>query len=128
MTFKKYRPYLIIAAIIFLAMLSGLFADQDPQATRDTVAGCLIGIVIVLAIPIYSVDKWSLLHQSIIHFLLMAVTILPIVIFSGRFEINTTSDFLKIIGMFLLSGVAAWSIGYTSYYLISKLFGKTTKK
>ena len=125
MTLKTYRPYLITAAVIFLAMLSGLFADQEPQATRDIVAGCLIGIVIILAIPIYSVDQWTLLQQTIVHFLIMAVTILPIVILSGWFEVTTANDVLIVIGIFLLSGVVAWSIGYSIHLLVDKLVTKS---
>ena len=120
MNLKKYRPYLITAAIIFLIMLSGVFSSETPENIRSIICGSLIAIVVVLTIPIYDINRWSLPKQSFVHFLLMAVTILPLVMISGWHDWSTLGGFSAMLGVFLLSGVVLWTIGYTVNHFIEK--------
>lgn len=70
---------------------------------------------------LYEVVGWSLLKQSIIHFIAMMVIVFPILLLSGWYPLNNAADYLKLIGIFLLFGLVFWSVGYL-------VFGKLLKK
>ncbi|MGF2942739.1 DUF3021 family protein [Enterococcus xiangfangensis] len=54
---------------------------------------------------LYNIETWSLVKQSLIHFLIMLVTVFPCLVFSNWFPNNTTQDLLKILEIFLVSGI-----------------------
>lgn len=87
-------------------MVAISFAINDPEQARGTLCSGLIAGVTIAAIPIYDIDSWSLTRRSIVHFLVMAVTVLPILLLSGWFTVPVA------IGVFLLFGVVGWTIGY----------------
>ena len=103
---KKSQPFLIsgLATGLIMATLS-LFIEDDYQA-RGTLVSGLIAAITIIAIPIYDVNRWSLAKRSIIHFLLMLVTVLPLGLWSGWFTVTTA------VGVFSLVGVVGWTIGY----------------
>ena len=98
-------------------MLSGAFSGESAENIRSIICGSLIVIIVVLTIPIYDIDKWSLPKQSLVHFLLMAATILPLVMISGWYDWSTPIGFLVMLGVFLLSGAVLWTIGYAFNHL-----------
>lgn len=112
MVWKKLRPYLITAAIISLVTFAGVYFSEDAETTKSTLAGGLMGVVIVLAMPIYDIDRWSLLRRSFVHVLVMAVTVIPLVMLGGWVDLTTSSGFVTLIGVFVLSGGVAWTIGF----------------
>ena len=105
-TMKKSQPFLIsgLATGLIMATLS-LFIEDDYQA-RGTLVSGLIAAITIIAIPIYDVNRWSLAKRSIIHFLLMLVTVLPLLIYSEWFSP------IIAVGVFFLFGAAGWAIGF----------------
>ncbi len=56
----------------------------------------LVGIIITLVSPssvIYEIDHLTLTQQSIIHFFVMLITVLPCLIISGWFPFTNIFDF-----------------------------------
>ena len=84
----------------------------------------LVGIIVAIvaaASVIYEIEKWSLIKQSVVHFIVMLLTIFPCLLLSGWFELNNFIDYLKVFGCFLLFGLVGWCTGYF-------IFGKLMKK
>lgn len=106
-------PFVIleIAAIIFY------FQGREGIA-RDFLLNGFIALVIGGTTVIYNVDQWSLTKQSIVHFLLMLITVFPILIISGWFPNESLSDILTILGIFASSGLVIWTIMFT----LAKIF------
>lgn len=103
---KQARPFLISAAITALVMVVlSFFIDDDMQAKSALVTGLIVAITIA-AIPIYDIDRWSLAKRSVVHFLAMLVTVFPLLLISEWFSVPVS------ILVFLLFGVAGWTIGY----------------
>lgn len=82
--------------------------------------GTLISISIAGASVIYGVEGWSIKKQSIIHYLIMVVTVLPCLIFSGWFKLTNFIDVLVLIGIFSLWGLVIWSVMYFVFTKIIK--------
>ncbi|SRR5699024_5465403 len=106
-------PFIIMQSIALL-----LYYQGDYENSKGTFFSGLIVLVVGAATVIYNIEQWSLTKQSIIHFLIMLVTIYPILLFSGWFQITTFLDALKIFGIFVLSGLVIWSIMFT----LAKIF------
>lgn len=66
----------------------------------------LIVAVTLAAVPIYDIDAWSLTRRSAVHFLVMLVTVFPLLLASGWFTLPVA------ICVFLLFGIVAWTTGY----------------
>lgn len=86
-------------------MVLSFFIEDNAQAHSTFIVGLIIGVTIV-TIPIYDLDSWSLTKRSVVHFLLMLLTVFPLLLFSGWFTTPVA------IGVFLLTGVIGWTIGY----------------
>lgn len=84
----------------------------------------IVGIIITsvaAASVIYEVEDWSLFKQSVIHFTIMLVTVLPCLYISGWFKLNNFFDYLKVFGIFLFVGIVLWSI---LYFIFGKIFAR----
>ncbi len=84
----------------------------------------IVGIIIAsvaAASVIYEIENWSLFKQSVIHFLIMLVTVLPCLYISGWYKLNNVLDYVKVFGIFLFVGIVLWTISYF-------IFGKTLTK
>lgn len=103
---RQARPFLIAGAVTGAIMVAISFAIEDDLQARSTVVTGLIVAVTIAAIPIYSIESWSLTKRSFVHFLVMVATVFPLLLISGWFTLPIT------IGVFLLFGVAGWTIGY----------------
>lgn len=114
---KGIIVFIIMTAISFIMKAQNI----DPFQVRSTFFAGLISAVVVATKPIYDIEDWSLLKQSLAHFGLMLVTVYPILLVSGWFTLNSPIDYLKVFGMFLLGGIITWTIGYI-------IFGKLLNK
>lgn len=115
---KKYRPYLISALITLCIMFGISFAIPDPAEARSTwVVGAIVACV-TLAIPIYDINSWSLTKRTLVHFLAMVVTIIPLLMLSGWYDWRTSAGLLLMVGSFLAFGVVGFTVGYTINWLI----------
>jgi len=110
-------PFVIMTAISILMHMQKI----DPFQIRSTFLVGVIISVVASASVIYDIEKWSLRKQSIVHFIIMLFTVFPCLLISGWFDLNSTKDFVQVLGIFLLGGVFLWSIGY---FVFGKLLSK----
>lgn len=104
-------PLLIMSGISLVMKLQGMDAFQ----VRSTFITGLIVTAVAAASVVYEVEGWTLLKQSLAHFLLMLVTVFPCLLLSGWFPVRGFVDVLKVLGMFVLAGAALWGIGYVVF-------------
>lgn len=122
----NYLKNAIIRGAIPFVMMSGITAIMHlQQLSAFQVRSTFITGVIVTAVGassvLYDVASWSLLKQSLVHFIVMLITVLPCLFLSGWFPTNTLLDKLYIVMIFLLTGLVLWSLSFL-------IFGKILKK
>lgn len=71
-------PLIIMGGIALLLYFQGKYSDS-----KGTFIASLIAFFVGAATVIYDIAHWSLTKQSIVHFLIMLVTIYPILLLSG---------------------------------------------
>ena len=110
-------PLIIMTIISIIMKYQGI----DPFRVRGTfIVGIIIASVAAASV-IYEIENWSLFKQSVIHFLIMLVTVLPCLYISGWYKLNNVLDYVKVFGIFLFVGIVLWTISYF-------IFGKTLTK
>ncbi len=110
-------PFVIMTLISLIMNYQGI----DSFQVRSTFIVGIIVAVVAAATVIYEIDSWSLIKQSIIHFLVMLVTVFPCLLVSGWFTLNKFVDYLLVFGIFLVTGLVMWGI---SYFIFGKLLSK----
>ena len=100
-------PLAIALAFGLPPLLSG-----QTSTGRSVLASGVIIAALVSGSLIYQVEKWSLPKQSLLHFGMMAVTVLPALFLSDWFPLNTAVDHLILLGSFFGSGVILWTVMY----------------
>ncbi len=103
---KKTLPFFISGIITGAIMVTISFFIEDDAQAKSTLISGLIAAIVIVTIPIYDINQWSLSKRSLLHFAIMLITVLPLLLISGWF-----TPILAII-MFLLFGLAGWTIGY----------------
>jgi len=98
-------PLIIMVGISFILYLQGKDADA-----KGTFFASLIAFFVGAATIIYNIDHWSLTKQSGVHFLIMLVTVYPILLVSGWFNIASLLDALKVFLVFISVGVVIWLV------------------
>ena len=96
-----------ITSIDALSLLVG----QPYQVNKSTFLTGLIVAIILATAPIYDDNRLSLKQQSLLHFSIMCVTILPILCLSGWYPLHNVVDLLKILASFLTCGLVLWLLG-----------------
>lgn len=110
-------PLIIMTIISIIMKYQGI----DPFQVRGTfIVGIIIASVAAASV-IYEIENWSLFKQSVIHFLIMLVTVLSLLYISGWYKLNSVLDYVKVFGIFLFVGIVLWTISYF-------IFGKTLTK
>lgn len=119
----------ILSAIIrggipfaIMSILSGIMKLQhiDNYSVQSTFLTGLIITAVAATSVIYDVKGWSLTKQSLIHFLIMLITVYPCLVLSNWFPNKTIIDLAKIFALFLVVGIVLWTVSYI-------LFGKILK-
>ncbi len=116
----------LIRGIIPFAITTGIslimrYQKMDAFQVKSTfVTGLIIAFVAASSV-IYEIDSWSIKKQSLIHLLIMSLTVLPCLFLSGWFKLDTALDYLKVLGMFLFTGAILWSV---LYFIFGKLLSK----
>ena len=111
----------IAGGITSLLTLFLYLSGQPYQVNKSTFLTGLIVAVILATAPIYDDNRLSLKQQSLLHFSIMCVTILPILCLSGWYPLHNIVDFLKILASFLTCGLVLWLLAYL-------IFGKLLHK
>ncbi|WP_296125679.1 DUF3021 family protein [uncultured Streptococcus sp.] len=98
-----------------------LLIREPHQVNKSTFLTGLIVAIILATAPIYDDNRLTLRQQSLLHFSIMCVTILPILCLSGWYPLHNVIDFLKILASFLTCGLVLWTLAYL-------IFGKLLNK
>ena len=110
-------PFIIMTAISLMMKYQGV----DVFQVKSTFLVGIIVTSVAAASVIYEIENWSLLKQSVVHFVIMLVTVFPCLLVSGWFKLNNILDYIKVFGIFLFAGVVLWSI---AYFIFRKIFAK----
>ncbi|MBD9023338.1 MAG: DUF3021 domain-containing protein [Streptococcus sp.] len=111
----------IATGITSLLTLFLYLSGQPHQVNKSTFLTGLIVAIILATAPIYDDNRLTLRQQSLLHFSIMCVTILPILCLSGWYPLHNVIDFLKILASFLTCGLVLWTLAYL-------IFGKLLNK
>lgn len=118
---KRWLRASIAGGITSLLTLLLYLSGQPHQVNKSTFLTGLIVAIILATAPIYDDNRLSLKQQSLLHFSIMCVTILPILCLSGWYPLHNVVDFLKILASFLTCGLVLWTLAYL-------IFGKLLNK
>ncbi len=99
-----------VASLIFGVMGAALLVEGDFSNARSTFATGVIVAATSGSSVIYRVDRWTLLLQSAIHFAIMLCTVLPALFLSGWFALDSPTDYLSVVGLFLATGLTLWLV------------------
>ncbi|MGJ1429388.1 DUF3021 domain-containing protein [Clavibacter sepedonicus] len=94
------------------AIAAYLLADGRTADGRSTLAVGVIVAATAAGSLLYQVDRWSLTRQSVTHFVLMLATVLPGLLLSGWFRVDTAGGVLAVVGIFLATGLVLWTTLY----------------
>ena len=108
-------PFVIMSGIALILYSQGKYADA-----KGTFVASLIALFVGAATVIYNIEHWSLAKKSGIHFILMLVTIYPILMLSGWFTINSVFDAFKVFLIFIFVGIILWSVLFTLTQFFSR--------
>lgn len=117
----------VLRALVPLAVLSVIALAQaltdEPTGAKGTfVAGVIFAAVAGFSV-IYDIEAWSLAKQSAVHFGCMAVTVLPCLVLSGWFALDSPLDVLVVLGVFLATGAVVYGIALVVF---GKLLNRST--
>ncbi|WAP51386.1 DUF3021 domain-containing protein [Arthrobacter sp. ATA002] len=104
-----------IPLVIMSGISAALYAQGQTADGRSTLFAALIFGVVSAASVLYDVEKWTLLRQTVVHFALMVGTVLPLLFLSGWFPTRTASDYLAIVGTFLVVGLVLWTAAFVGF-------------
>lgn len=118
MTRKAVKRGVLRASIPLVIMSVMALAQQltnEPSGAKSTFVAALIATAVAGFSVIYDIESWSLTKQSAAHFGAMTVTVLPCLLLSGWFPVESPRDVLIVLGYFLATGAVVWSIGYLAF-------------
>lgn len=104
-----------IPLVIMTAIGVALIAQGELGNGRSTLAVGVIVAAVAGASMIYQVERWSLRKQSLLHFGIMLITVLPALFLSGWFPLDTAWGYFAVIGMFLVVGALLWVVLYSVF-------------
>ena len=102
----------LIPLAIMTAIGLSLISQGDTSDGRATLTVGVIISAVMGASVIYQIEKWSLRTQSLVHFGIMVVTVLPALFLSGWFPLDTPWGYLAVIGVFAAVAIVLWSVLY----------------
>lgn len=95
--------------LVLMSAIGGfLFDDGQAEDGRSTLAVGVIIAAVSASSVIYQVDRWSLRRQSLTHLAVMVVTVLPALLLSGWFPLDTVGGALLVVAVFALVGMVLW--------------------
>lgn len=98
-------PFVIMGSIALMLHFQG-----KPSDAKGTFMASLIAFFVGAATVIYTIDHWSFTKQSGVHFLIMLLTVYPILLVSGWFTVASVLDALKIFLFFAFVGLVIWAV------------------
>lgn len=108
----------VVPLVIFGVMGVALLVEGDSSTARSTFAAGVIATTLGGTAVIYQVDRWRLSFQTVIHFAIILVTVLPAMFWSGWFTLESPVDYLAVIGIFLVTGLVIWLVMFVVFGVI----------
>ncbi|ALX50648.1 hypothetical protein AOX59_13530 [Lentibacillus amyloliquefaciens] len=102
-----------MSGIALLLYFQGKYSD-----VKGTFVASLIAFFVGAASIIYNIEHWSLIKRSGVHFIIMLITIYPILLLSGWFTIASVFDAVKIFILFAFVGIILWSL----FFILARIF------
>ena len=104
-----------------MGLLFGLLAmfhqwNEQSEAIRSDALYGGIAFFLGLTSVIYQIEKWTLRKQAFVHYGVMHVTVLPVLLISGAYPLETFQD---VIAMYLKFNLAG-AVLFTATYVFSK--------
>ncbi|MGT2602889.1 DUF3021 family protein [Streptococcus vestibularis] len=93
-------------------------SGQPHHVNKSTFLTGIIVAIILATAPIYDDNRLSLTQQTLLHFSIMYVSILPILCLSGWYPLHNVIDFLKILASFLACGLVLWTLAYLIFFQV----------
>jgi hypothetical protein len=109
-----------ILLTIFGLMALFQFMENQVDGAWGTMVTGLIAAIGGGASVIYEKDQWNLKKQSVIHFLVMLLTVYPILLVSGWFELQEFTDYIIVLVIFLGVGLVAWIFFIVLFHFLEK--------
>ncbi len=85
---------------------------EDAAQARSTLTVAFIAFFVIITMPIYDINAWSLTLRTIVHATIMLVTVLPCLALSGWFDLSSAKGLAWMLVQYVLFGVSFWTIGY----------------
>ncbi|MDF2046939.1 DUF3021 domain-containing protein [Microbacterium sp. Kw_RZR3] len=104
-----------IPLVIMSAIGIALLAQGKPDDGRATLAVGVIAAAVSGASVIYQVEAWSMRTQTLVHFVVMTVTVLPALLLSGWFPLDTGWHYLGVVAVFLGTGILLWAFFFVLF-------------
>lgn len=99
-----------IPLVVMTAIGVALLAQGKAEDGRSTLAVGVIVAAVAGSSVVYQVERWPLRTQSAIHFAIMLVTVLPALLLSGWFPVDSARGVLAVFGIFLVVGAVIWTV------------------
>ncbi|UTE78540.1 DUF3021 family protein [Rossellomorea sp. KS-H15a] len=74
----------------------------------------LIAFFLGLASIIYEVERWRFIHQILVHYLVMLVTVFPTLLLSGAYPVDSIRDIARVYFLFNQMGLILF---FSTYFL-----------
>jgi len=102
-----------LSAFITLCIMFyiSIWIEDGQQAHSTRVVGIIIATVIA-AVPIYSIDRWSLKRQTIVHAAVIVAVVLPCLLISNWYEWQTRLGLSLMLLTYISFGAAGWLVGF----------------
>lgn len=97
-----------IPLVIMTAIGIALLAQGKAEDGRATLAVGVIAAAVSGASIVYQIDTWSMRKQTLVHFAIMTVTVLPALLLSGWFTLDSVWGYIGVIATFLGAGILLW--------------------
>lgn len=117
---QRSARFILSGGLTFAIMFAISFGISDPDQAHSTrIVGIIAGAVIA-AIPIYDIERWSMLTRTVVHAAIMIAVVLPCLVFSGWFDLGSGLGIVAILGTFVGFGIAGWGIGFAVAKLVDR--------
>ncbi|MFD2830976.1 DUF3021 family protein [Corticicoccus populi] len=114
----------VLPFAILMSIAAFLYYDGQLESAQGTFTAGIIFTIVSGASVIYDLNHWSIVKRSVVHFLVMLVTIYPILLMSGWFELNSVMDYAVVLIVFICTGIVLWVLMLLVVTLISKFKNK----
>ncbi|KTR83716.1 hypothetical protein NS220_18920 [Microbacterium testaceum] len=106
-------PLVIMTAVGVALLVQGKTEDGRATLAVGVIAGAVSGASVV-----YQIATWSLRKQTLVHFALMTVTVLPALLLSGWFALDSIWGYIGVIATFLGAGILLWVFFFVLFTMV----------